>query len=284
MFAIVLLIVLAVVGIILIVAGAQTDSLGLKIGGVIAIFVGIGILVFASTVVVPTKQVGIPVSYGKPGTPMTSGFHVKAPWVDVVIMDATVQDVDNAGDNPTVAKDADDADVYVHNLVRWSIQEDAADSLYRDYREFDRLNDSLVQPEIKTAIASVMSQYNPLNEEQPTNDELSTLIQARLQERVGDRIQVHSVSVSLIDFAPETKNRINALNSERANTRIAEQKSATAEKEAEANRILAASVSNDPNVLVANCLKMVENAEPGKLPAGFNCYPGSNPGLVVGAR
>lgn len=280
MFILIIIIALIVAGI----AGLGIREPVAKIVGAVLILAGLVVLFFSTTVIVPTKQVGIPVTYGRPGEPMTSGFHFKAPWTDVVIMDATIQDEDNADDNPVKAKDADDADVFVHTLIRWSIKEDAADSLYRDYKDFDRLTGSLVQPEIKTAVASVMSQYNPLGENQPNNDELSKQIQSRLQQRVGDRIQVHSVSISLVDFAPETKNRINALNSERANTRIAEQKASTAEQEAAANRVLAESVSRDPNVLVANCLKMVENAEPGKLPAGFNCFPSSNAGLVVGAR
>lgn len=245
---------------------------------------GAALIIVSMTTIVPTKQVGIPVTFGKPGAPLSNGFHWKAPWAKVIDMDATIQDVDNAGDNPTVVKDADDADLRVHNLVRWSIKEDAADSLYRDYTKFERVAGSLVQPEINTAIAQVMATYNPLEAEQPTYDQLATKIEERLQERVGDRIVIHSVSISLIDFSEATVNRINALNAERANTRIAAQKEETAAKEANANRVLSQSVSNDPNVLVANCLKAVESSPAGTFPAGFQCWPNAGGGVLVGQR
>ena len=71
---------------------------------------------------------------------------------------------------------------------------------------------------------------------------------------------------------------VNAFNSEVANTRIAEQRKLTAEKEAEANRVLSASVSNDPNVLVSKCLDIVKAR--GGSPAG--CWPGT--GVIAGIK
>lgn len=65
--------------------------------------------------------------------------------------------------------------------------------------------------------------------------------------------------------------------------RIAEQREATAEKEASANRKLADSVSKDPNVLVSNCLnllgEMVDKGQP--VPAGFSCWPGGGASSVI---
>jgi regulator of protease activity HflC (stomatin/prohibitin superfamily) len=229
--------------------------------------------------IVPTKQVGIPVAFGKPGDALGNGLHFKAPWVSIIEMDATVQPLDATGDKATIAKDADKSDVYVHNNVRWSIKEESASSLYVDYKEFDKIGDLLVQPNLRGAVADVMSTYKPLEADQPTNDELSKKIQASLQEKVGNRITIHSVNITLLDFSEATKNRINALNIERGNTAIAEQKAQTATKEAEANRILAESVSKDPNVLVSKCLDLIGEGK--ALPAGFQCWPGNVDGQSV---
>lgn len=247
-------------------------------GGVLA-FVALAILAFSIFTIVPTKQVGVPVTFGKPGQPMSNGLHAKAPWTDIVLMDATTQSLDASGDNPTIAKDVDKADVFVHNNVRWSINEEAAASLYVDYKDFEGVNDALIQPQLRTAIASVMTNYDPLKTDNPSYEKLAEDVKTKLQAAVGDRVTIHSVSITLLDFSDATKSRINALNTERGNTRIAEQKKITAAAEAEANRIIADSVSKDPNVLVSKCLDLVNEGKP--IPAGFQCWPGQSEGTNV---
>jgi hypothetical protein len=67
---------------------------------------------------------------------------------------------------------------------------------------------------------------------------------------------------------------------EKANTRIAEQRAKTAEAEAQANEILAASVSNDPNVLVSKCLDAAREAHISPL----GCWPNTTAVPTVPAR
>lgn len=237
-------------------------------------------LLFSTLSIVPTQRVGIPVTFGKMGDPVSAGLHFKAPWTKMDRMDATIQSLDASGDNPTTAKDVDKADVFVHNNVRWSIKEESATSLYRDYREFGNINDSLVQPAVRESIAAVMQDFDPLGTDNPSNTEIASKVKETLQKRVGDRVTIHEVTITLIDFAEATKNRINALNTERGNTRIADQRKETAAANAEANRVLSESVANDPNVLIANCLDMVQ--EKGDvLPAGFQCFPNAGGDLIV---
>mgnify|MGYP001359775433 CR=1 FL=1 len=260
----------------------RNDSIigkGMRIGGSVLAAIALFTLGMSMFTIVPTKQVGIPVAFGKPGDALGNGLHLKAPWVNIIEMDATVQPLDATGEKATIAKDADKSDVYVHNNVRWSIKEESASSLYVDYKEFDKIGDLLVQPNLRGAVADVMSTYKPLEPNQPTNDELSTKIKTSLQEKVGNRITIHSVSITLLDFSEATKNRINALNIERGNTAIAAQKAQTAEKEAAANKMLAESVSKDPNVLVSKCLDLIGEGK--SLPAGFQCWPGNVDGQSV---
>lgn len=286
MVSIVFFIILALVAVGLLVAGSaiKKSRSGLSHGWTRYAAAGVGVIAllvlgFSVFTIVPTKQVGIPVTFGKPGEPMTNGIHAKAPWTDIVLMDATIQSLDASGDNPTIAKDVDKADVYVHNNVRWAIKEGSADSLYTDYKNFEGVNDTLIQPALRTAVASVMASYNPLGEKNPGNDELAEQVKNKLQAAVGDRIMIHSVSITLLDFSEATKNRINALNTERGNTRIAEQKQKTAEAEAAANKTIADSISKDPNVLVNKCLDLINEGKP--LPAGFQCWPGQADGTNV---
>jgi hypothetical protein len=89
----------------------------------------------------------------------------------------------------------------------------------------------------------------------------------KLRTKVAGQIEIINVIVPLVNCDEATQDRINALNVEKANTRVAEQRVKTAEAEARANEILAASVSNDPNVLVSKCLDAAREA--GISPAGL---------------
>lgn len=245
---------------------------GLVMGALLIFFVSI-------ITIVPARNVGIPVTYGVAGDPLPNGLNFKAPWTTVELMPTTAQSLDATGDKATIAKDADSADVYVHNNVRWAIVDEHATSVFYEARDFSNVSDLLVQPKLREAIASVMDDYDPLADDAPTNADLASQIKEELQAGVGERINISSVSVTLIDFSEATKERINALNSERGNTRIAEQKVTTAKAQAEANRVLADSVSDDPNVLVALCLDLI--AEGKTPPAGFQCWPGQAEGSSV---
>lgn len=236
--------------------------------------VALGVVTLLATVItiVPARSVGVPVTYGVAGNPLPNGLNVKAPWTTVELMPTTPQSLDATMEDATIAKDKDNADVYVSNNVRWALVEEHATSVYYEARDFEAVSDLLVKPKLREAISTVMKTYDPLAEDKPSNAEVAQLVKAEMQRGVGERFSINSVSVTLIDFADATKDRINALNIERGNTRIAEQKVITAEAQAEANRVLADSVSNDPNVLVALCLDLI--AEGKQLPAGMQCWPG----------
>jgi hypothetical protein len=94
------------------------------------------------------------------------------------------------------------------------------------------------------------------------------------------QIEIINVIVPLVNYDEATQSRINALNIEKANTRVAEQRAKTAAAEAKANEILAASVSNDPNVLVSKCLDAAREAHISPL----GCWPNTSVVPTVPAR
>ncbi len=56
-----------------------------------------------------------------------------------------------------------------------------------------------------------------------------------LRKRIGGRIEIINVIVPLVNYDRATQDRINALNVEKAKTRVADQRAKTAEAEARAN-------------------------------------------------
>ena len=138
MFLFIIAVVLTLIALGAILLGVSGKSTGSVIGGIAGLLVSAVLIAFATVTVVPTKTVGIPVTFGVVGQPMPNGLNIKAPWTNVELMDMTVQSLDASEDNPTVAKDVDDMDVYVHNNVRWALKEEATDEVFNDTKEHRR--------------------------------------------------------------------------------------------------------------------------------------------------
>jgi regulator of protease activity HflC (stomatin/prohibitin superfamily) len=265
--------------------------------------VGLGVLtvlvlIWSVTVIVPTREVGIMLTFAKPTGTLSNGLHLKAPWQHVATMDAAIQTDNHVKDGGQTSNGehslscvttriAHQAVACVDTTIRWRIIEPEAGNLFQDYRTFDNVRDSLVTRDLNAAVNTVMESYDVLavdEQGQSTAPELSVVatdIQDELTAKIGDQIEVLSVIIPVVHFDEATQGRVNALQGQIAQTRIAEQAEQTAQAQSRANKILSESVSNDPNVLVSKCLDLLNESitKNYQLPAGFSCWSGA--GSVV---
>jgi regulator of protease activity HflC (stomatin/prohibitin superfamily) len=258
----------------------KTRSLRIAVvAGALTIFV----LILGSTTIVSARNVGVVTTFGRPSGTLSNGLHVKAPWQSVTEMDGTIQIDNHTGDFATTVRLGNNSTAFVDNSVRWRIQPAAADELFLDYRDFENVRDNLVTRELRSALNEVFADFDPLAPENVEGTNVQALgdeVAEKLRAKVGAQIEIINVIVPLVNYDQATQDRINALNVEKANTRVAEQRAKTAEAEARANEILAASVSNDPNVLVSKCLDAAREA--GISPLG--CWPNTTAVPTVPAR
>jgi regulator of protease activity HflC (stomatin/prohibitin superfamily) len=259
---------------------AKTRSLRVAVvAGVIALFV----VILGSTTIVSARNVGVVTTFGRPSGTLSNGLHWKAPWQSVTEMDGTIQIDNHTGESATTVRLGNNSTANVDNSVRWRIQPAAADELFLDYRQFGNVRDNLVTRELRAALNEVFADFDPLSPENVEGANVQALgdkVAENLRAKVGGQIEIINVIVPLVNYDQATQDRINALNVEKANTRIAEQRAKTAAAEAKANEILAASVSNDPNVLVSKCLDAAREA--GISPLG--CWPNTSVVPTVPAR
>ncbi len=261
----------------------------------IALVVSALLLGLSSLTMVGTKTVGVVTSFGKPsGTPMDSGLHVKAPWAKVHKFDAAVQVDKYTSDKCVTVRMAGQTTACVSAVITWRIVPSEANVLYQDYKDFERVQSTLVGNNTTATLSKVFASYNPLAQvadgkaiaDTPDVSGYAEPVKTALQEAVGTSIEVVSVTTPYIKYDDSTQKRVNDLQAEVANTRIAEQKKLTAQAEAAANEELSASVSNDPNVLVSKCIDLLASAvQAGQaLPNGFTCWPGTSvPPVAVGS-
>jgi regulator of protease activity HflC (stomatin/prohibitin superfamily) len=240
--------------------------------------------------IVPTREIGVVTSFGKPVGNLPNGLHLKAPWEKVHMLDGTIQTDNHVGsDGCTDIRIGNESTACVDNTIRWRIKLDSGERLYQDYREMENIRDSLVTRELKAALNEVLSDYNPLDQISkdgsgaPDLNKFSDQVTADLTNRVGDDVEIKSVILPIIRFDKQTQSKINAYQAEVANTRIAEQRTQTATAQSRANEALRKSVSKEPNVLVAQCLdtlaEMVKEKQ--QVPIGFSCWPGGSGSTVV---
>ncbi|AWN03973.1 band-7-like membrane protein [Rhodococcus phage Peregrin] len=246
--------------------GTKAPAIGIAL-------VGLLFLVFASTTIVSTKNVGVVTTFGRPTDSMSNGLHVKAPWSKVTELDGAIQINHQNSD----VRLGNNSMAGVENSVQWRITPDKADQLFLDYRSFESIRDNLVSRQITASLNEVFASYNPLDSEIQAKggvdlNALSEKVQTDLRERVNGRVEIISVIIPLVRFDDQTQQKLDAFQQEIGNTRIAAQKVETAAQEKLANEKLSASVSNDPNVLVSKCLDIVKASNQSPL----GCWPGTN--------
>lgn len=283
-FAAILLLVVTIVAVL--VRTASKNSAGRARAMRVAVIAGgltIVVLILGSTTIVSARNVGVVTTFGRPSGTLGNGLHVKAPWQSVTEMDGTIQIDNHTGEMATTVRLGNNSTAFVDNSVRWRIQPAAADELFLDYRQFENVRDNLVTRELRAALNEVFADFDPLAPENVEGTNVQALgdeVAEKLRAKVGGQIEILNVIVPLVNYDQATQDRINALNVEKANTRIAEQRAKTAQAEARANEILAGSVSNDPNVLVSKCLDAAREA--GISPLG--CWPNTTAVPTVPAR
>ena len=248
-----------------------------RITGAATVALAVLIQVASCITVVQPRTVGIKTAFGKPTGSLSNGLHAKAPWESVTKLDGAKQNdiYRDGGENTRGSIEVrlgNDAKASVDASLQWQLKVDRAEELFMDYRTFEGIQSNLVDRNFRAALNEVMSGYDPLSQESVDagDDTLAVLSQQtleRMRAKVGGQIEVHSVTIPIINFDDATQARIDELQSEIARTRIAEQKKATNEAEARANRALEGALS--PEVLTSKCLDIV--AETQQSPLG--CFP-----------
>lgn len=221
------------------------------------IAVGVLSLIGSMATVVSTRNVGIVTTFGRPNGELSNGFHMTAPWQNVTEMDGAIQLQKFEGDKSMQVRLGNNSTAQSNVTIQWRLDPAAAPSLFMDYRTFEGIRENLVDKELGVAMNAEFAKFDPLapgNADGAPLVAISKKVQDDVQQAVGNRIEIQRVFVPLIAYDQPTQDRINALNVEKANTRVAEQAKQTAQAQADANKILASSVNNDPNVITANCV------------------------------
>lgn len=247
---------------------------------VVALTLAVLAFFFGCFTIVGTRQIAIVTAYGRPtGVSLNNGFHGKWPWQMTHQMDGAVQ-IDKYvkegnRDERIMVRLGNQSTAWADVSIRWQLKQSAAPELFQQYKTFDNVRVNLIERNLSVALNEVFAAFNPLD---PRNLEVSPLPALAkkaadiLRQDVGGQVDIFDVNVPTIQYDQGTEDKINQLNQQRAQTSIAIESQRTAEAQAKANEILSRSISNDPNVVVQNCITAAINK--GISPLG--CWPGTS--------
>lgn len=248
----------------------------------------LAVLAMSVTTIVPTRDIGIVTTFGRPSGELSNGFHLIAPWQDVTTMDGAIQlqsftgnSYDDHGDAIQVRL-ANNSNAYVNLNVQWRIDAKAAPQLFLDYRNFDNIRANLVDKQLQVATSHVFATFNPQTQTQGVDlPGMANVIKKQAQDAVGTRIEILQVFVPTLFYDQATQDRIDAFNQKAQETKNAEQDVKTAEQNRLAAEQRAAQQPPDLRIAIFNCI--TDQVKAGRDPAGCWGQIGGQPLLQIPA-
>jgi regulator of protease activity HflC (stomatin/prohibitin superfamily) len=244
------------------------------------------VLALNVTTIVPTRDIGIVTTFGRPTGELPNGFHLIAPWQDVTAMDGAIQlqsftgnSYDDHGDAIQVRL-ANNSNAYVNLNVQWRIDAKAAPQLFLDYRNFDNIRANLVDKQLQVAASHAFATFNPQTQTQGVDlPGMASVIKDQAQAAVGTRIEILQVFVPTLFYDKATQDRIDAFNQKAQETKNAEQDVKTAQQNRLAAEQRAAQQPPDLRIAIFNCIN--DQVKAGRDPAGCWGQIGGQPLLQV---
>lgn len=252
---------------------------------------------------VSAKNVGVAVNFGAVSEQTLSpGIQPKLPWTQVIEIDGTIQTDSYKGESCVKVTIGDGSQACATITNRWQINPTNAASIYEQHRSDDPTQSfkaAVISTELEQSISEALKEYNPISQLKivgqdadatdvsfvPDYAAFSKTIEDDMKERLArtGQAEIIGITFSHLELSPNTQRKLDDYIAAVGETRIAMQQKETAKAQADANRELSSSVSNDPNVLVSRCLDLLkESSQSGyALPPGFSCWPGGGSGVVI---
>ena len=204
------------------------------------------------------------------GQESSPGFHWKAPWVDTVTFDVRNQRVvfvseqepgqgDNTGGIPNgpqiTVQDAEGVTANIDIAIRYSIRPDAVIDIYKGYFNEDNLRTRLIYNDIRSVVRSVPGEFKTLQLLTDRNAVQAAILEALEDRWEDDGIIVEDVALQEIRYGDSVTAAFAAAQEANINVQTeqakldaakvsAQQKVVQAQAEADANAILAASLTD----------------------------------------
>lgn len=247
-------------------------NIGAAVGSVVGLFLVIGLILLPFSIAnVPANHVGVVYNGfggGVQEKTLANGFYFKKPFFDKIYKIPTDVQTVNLDKVTTQTHDGQYIDTSVD--VKYQILGDDALTVFKQFREVDRVNKELVKPVVQRAVEQVTVDYDVFDILGPKRNEVYkqindnvrnelqkfgltfkslTILDSDAKDEIELAIQNEAVAQKAIDVAKQEQEKIKVENETKllqAKT-DAEKKAIEAQAEADANKVISSSVTNEMN-------------------------------------
>ncbi len=233
----VLAIVLLITALVLLLVGRGQTTAGWKLGAALSAVAGVLAGAFACVHVVSAAEVGVPVTFGRIGTPLMSGMHFKSPFTDVTAFSTRPVDLNLNDKNTVEVRSSQGGLLYADVTIKWAVVPAEAVELYRLAGSEEAVEERLVLPDSREIIRNVFAQHTSEEGYASAREEIGAEIADLVKERLAPRgIDVTSVNLRNVKPSKELQEQIDKKIQQEQATERATEASRTAEAEAERRR------------------------------------------------
>lgn len=292
----VLSILLLLAAVVLFFVARGQSSGGWRLAAALSAVAGVLAGVFASVHVVSAYEVGVPVTFGKVGSPMNSGIHFKAPFTDVTSFSTRPVDLNLSGRDVVEVRSSQGGVLYADVTIKWAVVPEKSVALYRLAGNEEAIQARLVMPDSREIVRNVFATHTSEEGYASARERIGSEIDALIKQRLAPRgIDVTAVNLRSVSPSKQLQEQIDkkiqqqqaterAVEAARTAKAEAERKRIEAEGIANANRILARSLSD--KVLYNQCLDAYREAAKSHpvyaVPCGTNAN--GSPVIVDGTK
>lgn len=292
MFLFIVAIVLVLVGAGLAIKGYVGDSY-VRGWGALAGIIGLIVFFLSMIAIVPTKNIGVTVAFGKPTGTLSNGWHLVAPWESVATYDATIQTPDLAQLPQFDVRIANGMTAKMRVSVDWQLADEAdITKIHSDWRGFEKIEPRVVNPRLFDALNKVFEKYDPLAVLQTSKDgaavketvtfaQLEKDVNTELGKALPEGVKIRRLQIPFVEYPAVIQEALNNFRKELAATQTALQQKVTAEAQRDAINTLA-QAQLTPEAFAQQCLIVTERlAQQGKpISPAWTCVAGSAQSVV----
>ncbi|MFJ9565063.1 prohibitin family protein [Streptomyces fuscichromogenes] len=246
----VLFILLLIAAVVLFLVGRGRDENGWKIGAALSAVGALLSGLFACVHVVSAYEVGVPVTFGKVGSPMTSGIHFKSPFTDVTSFSTRPVDLNMYDKDVVEVRSSQGGVLYADVTVKWAVMPSKSVELYRLAGSQEAIQERLVVPDSREIVRNVFAKHTSEEGYASAREQIGSEIESLVKERLAPRgIDVTVVNLRNVKPSDKLQDQIDKKIQQQQATERAVESSRTAKAEAERKRIEAEGIARANKII-----------------------------------
>ncbi|WP_235451564.1 prohibitin family protein [Streptomyces olivochromogenes] len=243
-------ILLLIAAVVLFLVGRARSAGSWKLGAVLSAVAGVLAGVFACVYVVSAYEVGVPVTFGKVGTPLTSGIHVKSPFTEVTSYSTRPVDLNLYDKDVVEVRSSQGGVLYADVTIKWAVIPGKAVELYRLAGSEDAIQARLVLPDSREIIRNVFAKHTSEEGYASAREQIGSEIERLIKERLAPRgIDVTAVNLRNVRPSDKLQDQIDKKIQQEQATERAVEASRTAKAESERKRIEAEGIARANKII-----------------------------------